>query len=125
MYYVIKKNITNPTSCFMGFAAPKYIAAKNSDNVIFEFTKDGKITRKWVKKEEVVLLTEDKEFFIKTMNQFKEVEATQQKLINEAQTKLEQTMVEFTQNVNAEIEEFEEIRDSTDVPCILKDLLLS
>ena len=109
----------------MGFAAPKYIAAKNSDNVIFEFTKDGKITRKWVKKEEVVLLTEDKEFFIKTMNQFKEVEATQQKLINEAQTKLEQTMVEFTQNVNAEIEEFEEIRDSTDVPCILKDLLLS
>ena len=64
MYYVIKKNITNPTSCFMGFAAPKYIAAKNSDNVIFEFTKDGKITRKWVKKEEVVLLTEDKEFFI-------------------------------------------------------------
>ena len=95
---------------------------KGSDNVIFEFKKDGKITRKWVKKEEIVLLTEDTEFFIKTMNQFKEVEATQQKLINEATAKLEQTVVEFTENVNAEIDEFEEIRNTTDVPCILKDL---
>ncbi len=106
----------------MGFNVPKYIAAKNSDNVIFEFTKDGKVTRKWVKKEEIILLTDDKEFFIKTLNQFKEVEATQQKLIDEAQAKLEQTTVEFTENVNAEIDEFEEIRDSSDVPCILKDL---
>ncbi len=122
MYYVIKKNIGNPSSCFMGFNVPKYIADKNSNNVIFEFTKDGKVTRKWVKKEEIILLTEDREFFIKTLNQFKEVEATQQKLIDEASAKLEQTMVEFTENVNAEIDEFEEICDSSDVPCILKDL---
>jgi len=106
----------------MGFSVPKYIVTKESDNVIFEFKKNGKVTRKWVKKEEIVLLTEDKEFFIKTMEQFKNVEATQQKLINEAQAKLEQSMVEFTENVNTEISEFEEIRNSTDVPCILKDL---
>ena len=122
MYYVIKKNIGNPSSCFMGFTVPKYIVTKGSDNVIFEFKKDGKVTRKWIKKEEIVLLTDDKEFFIKTMDQFKEVEATQQKLIDEASAKLEQTMVEFTENVNSEIDEFEEIRDSSDVPCILKDL---
>ena len=124
MYYVIKKNIGNPSSCFMGFAVPKYIATKGSDNVIFEFTKDGKVTRKWIKKEEIVLLTDDKEFYIKTMNQFKEVEATQQKLIDKAQSKLEQTMIEFTENVNAEIDEFEEIKNSSDVPDILKDLQL-
>ena len=122
MYYVIKKNPDNPTSCFMGFTVPKYIVTKGSDNVIFEFKKDGKVTRKWIKKEEIVLLTDDKEFFIKTMDEFKEVEAAQQKLIDAAQEKLEQTMIEFTENVNAEIDEFEEIRDSTDVPCILKDL---
>jgi len=122
MYYVIKKNIGNPTSCFMGFTVPKYIAAKNSDNVIFEFKKDDKVTRRWVKKEEIVLLTEDKEFYIQTMNQFKEVEATQQKLVDEAQAKLEQTMVEFTENVNAEIEEFQEIKSSNDIPDILRDL---
>ncbi len=106
----------------MGFTVPKYIVTKGSDNVIFEFKIDGKVTRKWVKKEDIVLLTEDKEFFIKTMDQFKEVEATQQKLVDEAQEKLEQTMVEYTENVNSEIEEFEEIRDTTDVPCILKEL---
>ena len=106
----------------MGFMAPKYIAAKYSDNVIFEFTKNDKVTRKWIKKEEIILLTEDKDFFIKTMGKFKEVEATQQKLIDEAKAKLEQTMVEFTENVNAEIDEFEEIRDSSDVPDILKTL---
>jgi len=122
MYYVIKKNLGNPTSCFIGFAVPKYIATKDSDNFIFEFKKDGKVTRKWVKKEEIILLTDEKEFFLKTMNQFQEVEATQQKLIDDAQAKLEQTMVDFTENVNAEIDAFEEIRDSSDVPCILKDL---
>ena len=122
MYYVIKKNVDNPVSCFMGFAVPKYIVTKGSDNVIFEFKKDGKVTRKWIQKKEIVLLTDDKEFFIKTMDQFKEVEAAQQKLIDEAQSKLEQTMIEFTENVNAEIDEFEEIRNSSDVPCILKDL---
>jgi len=122
MYYVIKKNLDNPTSCFMGFAVPKYIVTKGSDNVIFEFKTDGKVTRKWIKKEEIILLTDDKEFFIKTMNQFKEVETTQQKLIDEAQAKLEQTVIEFSENVNSEIEEFEEIRNTTDVPCILKEL---
>ncbi len=122
MYYVIKKNINNPTSCFMGFTVPKYIVTKGSNNVIFEFKKDGKIIRKWIKKEEIILLTDDKEFFIKTMDQFKKIEATQQKLIDEAQAKLEQTVVEFSENVNAEIDEFEEIRDTTDVPCILKGL---
>ena len=122
MYYVIKKNLDNPTSCFMGFAVPKYIVTKGSDNVIFECKTDGKVTRKWIKKEEIILLTDDKEFFIKTMNQFKEVETTQQKLIDEAQAKLEQTVIEFSENVNSEIEEFEEIRNTTDVPCILKEL---
>ncbi len=122
MYYVIKRNVGNLTSCFMGFTVPKYIATKGSDNVIFEFTKDEKVTRKWIKKEEIILLTDDKEFFIQTMSQFKAIESAQQKLIDEAQVKLGQTMVNFTENVNAEIGEFEEIRDSSDVPCILKDL---
>ncbi len=122
MYYVIKKQIGTPPSCFLGFKVPKYIAAKNSENVIFEFEKDGKINRKWVKKEEIILLTEDKEFFLKTMAQFKETEETQQKLVDEARNKLNQSMETFTETINSEIEEFEEIRSSDDVPCILKDL---
>jgi hypothetical protein len=122
MYYVIKKQPDSTTQCFIGFKVPKYIASKNSENVIFEFQKDGKAIRKWVKMKDIVLLTEDKEFFIKTMDKFKEVETTQQQLVDEARNKLERSMESFTENINAEINEFNEIKQSDDVPCILKDL---
>ena len=122
MYYVIKRQEGKPMSCFIGFMVPKFIASKNSDTVIFEFKKDDKTQRKWVKKEDIVLLTDDKAFFLKTMEQFRAVEETQQKLVDEARKKLDESMETFTEAVNAEINEFNEIRDSADVPCILKDL---
>ena len=56
MYYLIKKQLNNLPSAFVGFQVPKYIARKNSDTIIFEFTKDGKPHRKWVKKEEIIYL---------------------------------------------------------------------
>ena len=122
MYYVIKRNPDVPMSCFLGFAVPKYTVGKNSENVIFEFKKDGKVQRKWVKKDEIVLLTQDKQFFLKTMEQFKDVEATQQKLVDEAQAQLENSMETFTETVNAKLDEFNHIKNSDDVPCLLKEL---
>ena len=122
MYYVIKKQSEHPLKCFIGFKVEKYIASKKNDTVIFEFVKDGKTTRKWIKKEEIILLTEDKEFFIKTMDQFKSVETIQQKLIDDVREQLNQSLEAFTKNVNAEINEFNEIKSSSDVPCILKDM---
>ena len=122
MYYVIKRQLNSLSSDFIGFKVPKYIASKNSTNVIFESTKDRKVNRKWIKNEEIVLLTEDKEFFIKTMDQFKEVQATQQKLVDEAQVKLEETMEAFHETINTEIDEFEKTRNAKDVPCVLKNL---
>jgi hypothetical protein len=122
MYYVIKRNPDVPMSCFLGFAVPKYTVGKNSENVIFEFQKNGKAQRKWVKKDEIVLLTQDKQFFLKTMKQFKDVEATQQKLVDEAQKQLENSMETFTETLNAKLNEFDHIKKSDDVPCLLKDL---
>ena len=122
MYYVIKRQPESPSKCFIGFKVPKYTSSRSSDNVIFEFIKDGKTSRKWIKKDEIVLLTEDKDFFMKTMEQFKAVEEIQQKLVDTARKKLDESMETFTESVNAEINEFNEIRDSDDVPCILKDL---
>jgi len=122
MYYVIKKQPENPLACFIGFKVPKFIASKNSENIIFEFLKDGKTTRKWIKKDEIILLTEDTKFFMDTMDKFKKVQAQQQKLVDEARVKLEETMQTLGETVNAEIDEFEELRDSSDVPCVLKTL---
>ncbi|MDO8453036.1 MAG: hypothetical protein Q7S59_00525 [Sulfurimonas sp.] len=122
MYYVIKRQLDKPLSCFIGFVVPKFIASKNNDSVIFEFQKDEKTQRKWVKKEEIVLLTEDKDFVIKTMEQFKAVEETQQKLVDEARDMLNSSIETFTETVNAELNEFNEIKSSADVPCLLKNL---
>ncbi len=122
MYYVIKRQHATPLTTFIYFPVPKYIASKNNANVIFEFTKNGKPERKWVKKEDIILLTDDKKFFLKTVEHFKSVESTQQKLIDEAQNQLNQSVINFTETMKSEIDEFSEIRDSTDVPCMLKEL---
>ena len=122
MYYVIKRQLNVPMSNFIGFQVPKYIAAKNSENVIFEFIKDGKPNRKWVKKEDIILLTDDKEYFIKTMDKFKAVESVQKQLVEDAEIKLNETMETLSETMNTEISDFEELKDSSDVPCILKEL---
>jgi hypothetical protein len=122
MYYVIKKQHATPLSTFISFPVPKYIASKNSDNVIFEFQKDGKPLRKWVKKEDIILLTNDKEYFEKTLKHFKEIEQAQKKLVDEAQEQLNKSIENFSETMQIEIDEYSEIRDSSDVPCILKDL---
>jgi uncharacterized protein YjcR len=122
MYYVIKKQVDKPGSTFIGFAVPKYIASKNNENVILLFSREGKVIRKWVKLSDVILLTDDKEYFLKIMHQFEKVEKEQQALVDEAHKKLEDSMTNFVETMNAQIHDYEEIRNSTDVPCILKDL---
>lgn len=122
MYYVIKKQLDKLPSTFIGFATEKYIASKTSKNVIFLFRHEGKVIRKWVKLEDIILLTDDKAYFLKIMKQFREVEQQQQALVEEAQKSLEASMTNFAETMQAEINEYEEIRDSSDVPDILKHL---
>ena len=122
MYYVIKKQHTSPLITFMSFLVPKYIASKSNENVIFEFQKDGKPIRKWVKKEDVILLTDDKAYFNKVLKSLKDTEAQQQKLVDEAKEHLNKSLETFTETMTTEIEKYAEIRDSSDVPDILKDL---
>jgi len=122
MYYVIKRQHSMPLTAFISFQVPKYIASKNTGHVIFEFQKDGKAQRKWVKKDDIILLTDDKDFFLKTIKHFKDVETTQQKLIDVAQKQLNQSIETFTETMHAEIDEFNEIKSSSDVPCIIKEL---
>jgi len=122
MYYVIKKQLDKPGSAFMGFGVPKYIASKKNEHVIFLFQKNGKVIRKWVKLKEIILLTDDKEYYLKTLKKFQDVQDAQQALVNAAQEELEKSMTNFVDNMNSEINDFEEIRESDDVPCILKGL---
>ena len=122
MYYVIKKQNNVPLSTFIGFKVPKYIAAKNNDHVIFEFIKNGKPLRKWVNKEEIILLTDDKEFFMQTLSKFQATEEIQKQLVEDAKNQLNASVENFSETMNEEIKNFEELRCGEDVPCILKSL---
>jgi len=122
MYYlIIKKSDTHPMG-FMGLKVPKFITKKNSDNVIFEFKIDGKIVRKWVDKENILLLTQDKEFYLKTLQSFKSIEDEQQKLVDDAKNRLNDTIENYAQTMNEEFENFEKMRENDDIPCLLKKL---
>lgn len=122
MYYVIKKQHATPLSTFIGFLVGKFIASKNSDNIIFEFQKDGKPLRKWVKKEDIILLTDNKEYYLKTLKHFTEIEVAQRKLVVEAQAHLKKSMETFAETMHSEIDDYEELKDSSDIPCMLKNL---
>ncbi|MEO1938803.1 MAG: hypothetical protein ABGW85_09255 [Sulfurimonas sp.] len=122
MYYaIIKKPDTHPTE-FMGFSVPKFITKKDSDNVIFEFVVDGKKVRKWINKDAILLLTDDKKFYLETLDRFNKVQSEQQALLDEAKAKLNKTVEEFAKTMDEEFESFEELRENADIPCILKDL---
>ena len=121
MYYVIIKQENN-SSHFFGFLCQKYIAAKNTNNVIFEIVRDGKMIRKWIDKNEIILVTDDKAYFVKLMQQFREVETQQQELVNEAHKNLEESLENFTQVMKDEVSSFEKIRNEDDIPCLLKEL---
>ena len=122
MYYVLIKQHNKPDATFLGFSVPNYIAAKNNKNVIFLFERDGKVIRKWVKFEDIILLTDDKKYFLEIYTHFKKIEDEQKALVEEAKTKLQESMTNYVDTMNAQINEYEEIRDSSDVPCLLKDL---
>ena len=122
MYYVILKQPNNPRSNFFGFLAEKYIAAEKTNNVIFEVTRNGKMIRKWIDKKEIILLTDDKNYFVELMHHFKEIEAQEQKLVDEAQRNLEESLTHFTEAINQEIDAFEIVRESGQVPCLLKGI---
>jgi len=121
MYYVIKQQHISPTQHFVGFVVEKYIVSKTNENIIFEFKKDGKAERKWVKKEDIILLTQDKEFFLEIFNQFKATESQQQELLNQAKEQLDQSINNFASVMHEEIDQFNKLKLADDIPCIMKD----
>lgn len=116
MYFVIKKQNTNPLSTFIGFKVPKYISSKKSNTIIFEFIQNNKPLRKWVNKEEIILLTDDEEYFLKIYKQLKDVQKQQQSLVDEAQANLDNTLETFTETMQDEIDKYTQLQDEADIP---------
>jgi len=122
MYYVIKKQTgTNPMQV-IGFKVPKYITKKSNNTVIFEFVTNTKTIRKWVKKEEIILLTDDQALYLETLKEFQDIQEAQEKLVIQAQKNLEQTIENYSEVMESKLEDFEEIKDHSDISSILENI---
>lgn len=122
MYYIIKRQYEAPMQRFFGFIVSKYIAAKNTKHVICEFSKDDKVQRKWIKKDDIVLLTQDKNHFVKVLNRFRDVESVQQKLVEEAKAQLDVSIATFTIIMDKEIDLYTDSINSDDTKYLLYDI---
>lgn len=107
MYYVIQRHHNNHKKHYFVYAVAKYISSKNTQNIIFELHKDGAVKRKWSPKEDIILLTSDKELFLNTIQRLESIKEHHLEKINAAQEKLNHEINHFHATMQ---EEFELIR---------------
>ena len=88
MYYVIQHNFSDPSKHYIAFKVPKFITNVNNKNIIFEFTNEGKVKRKWSNKEDIILLTDDQETFTRVLKQLTMISERHKKIVEEAQNTL-------------------------------------
>lgn len=115
MYYVIKRHDDASVPTFIGFKVPKYISSKKNDTVIFEFIKEDKAIRKWVKKSDIILLTDNQEYFLKIYKELESVQKQQQALVDEARANLDNSLNAFSETMHDEMEKYTQLNDDEDL----------
>ncbi len=104
MYYVIQRHHNNHQKHYFAYAVAKYIMAKNTHNIIFEINRDGSMKRKWAPKEDVILLTADKELFRTTLERLETIKNHHLEKIGAAQEKLNDEINHFYDTMQKEFE---------------------
>ena len=102
MYYVIQRHLNNHKKHFFAYSVVKYIAAKNTQNIIFEIHQHGEVERKWSPKDDVILLTQDKELFRTTYERLEAISAKHLKKIDAVQEELNHEIQEFNESMQKE-----------------------
>jgi hypothetical protein len=104
MYYVIQKIYDNQLKHYVSYKVPKFIAAPNNTNVIFEFSIDGKTKRKWAPKKDIVLLTDNIQHYKKVLNSLENIKSKNLKNIDDAKANLDNSISDFSKEINDEFE---------------------
>lgn len=109
MYYVIQRHHNNHKKHFFAYSVAKYITAKNTLNIIFEINQNGVMKRKWSPKEDIVLLTEDKELFRTMYERLESLSVHHLEKINAVQEEFNTAVHDFHETMQ---KEFESIKNS-------------
>lgn len=104
MYYVIQRHHGDPKKHYLAYTVPRYISSESSQNIIFEFHHDGVVKRKWAAKEEIVLLTDDKELFQETLQKLEALKKGHLEKIDAAETQLNNEIFSMLNTMRSEFE---------------------
>jgi len=104
MYYVIQRHHGNTKKHYLAYSVPRYISSKTSQNIIFEFHQDGTVKRKWAPKEEIILLTDDKELFQTTLEKLESLKRAHLEKIDAAEAQLNEEIYALLTTMQSEFE---------------------
>jgi len=104
MYYVIQRYNGDPKKHYIAYTVPRYITSENSQNIIFEFRKDGTVKRKWAPKDEIILLTDDTELFKKTIERLESLKSSHLEKIDAAEMQLNQEILSLLNTMQSEFD---------------------
>jgi len=108
MYYVIQRHHGDPTKHYLAYSVPRYLSSEKSHNIIFEFKHEGSVKRKWAPKEDIVLLTDNYEYFQSVLEKLEHLKQSHLAKIDAAQAELNH---EISSMLNAMQSEFETIKN--------------
>jgi hypothetical protein len=120
MYYVVQELHGAGDKHFISYQVPKYILSNKNENVIFEFGEKPNVKRKWANKGDIVLLTDNKAFFLAFVEKLKSMEKEHLEKINQAQKELEKLIEQYQDSMHDELDSFKQLAlENSNVPSLL------
>jgi hypothetical protein len=122
MHYVIQKHHDDPKKHFISYKVPKYITSKTNENIILEFSVNGKAKRKWAPKKDIILLTENIEYFKAILSKLAAVEDEHLIQIKEAEEKLNSELKDLFKTMHTHFDDFaQEKKMNPKIPCKMRE----
>ena len=105
---------------FASYQVPHYILSEKSTNVIFEFGEKPNVKRNWAAKEDIILLTQDKNFFHAYVKKLIELETSHLAKIESAQKEVEKLKQQYQEQMHDELNSFKKLSETnTKVPTLI------
>lgn len=122
MYYVVQILHDSKEKHFVSYKASKYILSSKNRNIIFEFGEKPDVKRKWAPREDIILLTQDKEFFKAYVTKLISMESEHLEKINQAKEEVERLSQQYREELHSELSSFKELSTkNSKIPSLLKD----
>ncbi len=120
MYYVIQVLHHTGNKHFISYKVPKYILSSKNENIIFELGEKPNIKRKWANKNDIILLTENKAFFLAYLKKLTSIEETHLEKIDHAQKEVERLIQNYEETIKEELDSFKKLsQNNENVPTLL------